>query len=124
MANFSKATVARIGRFLGGDVTARPIPALSDWLGVPRKSIRNWLLPPDDPQYRKMPPIAKRMLALLAYFSMTGQLTKQLLADIQALEATMEDEKAFQVTARRVSRVLAKSSKQSAETAPDQQATA
>jgi hypothetical protein len=66
------------------------------------------MLAPDDPQYRQMPALAKRMLALLAYFSMTGQLTKQLLADIQALEKVMEDEKKYQVTARRVGNVIAK----------------
>jgi hypothetical protein len=115
MSNFSRATLARVGRFLGGEEHARPIAKLSEWSGVSPKSIRNWMLSPDDPQYRQMPPLAKRMLALLAYFSMTGQLTKQRLADIQALEKVMEDEKVFQITGRRISHVLAKANEFSAE---------
>jgi hypothetical protein len=122
MPNFSKATVTRVGRLLGN--SGKPIATLSEWSAVPPKSIRNWMLSSEDPQYRKMPSVAKRMLTLLAYFSMTGQLTKQLLADIKVLEKAMEDEKAFQVTARRVSRVIAKANEEPVEAAPAQDATA
>jgi hypothetical protein len=121
MSNFSKATIARIGRFLGGEQEVRPVANLSEWLGVPRKSIRNWMLPPDDPQHREMSPVAKRMLVLLAYFSMTGQLTKQRLADIQALERAMDDEKTFQTIARHISHVIAKANERAAPSSvPDQ----
>lgn len=107
MANFSKGALLRIGRMLDGGSKRTPLTNLMAWSRVPRKSIYNWTLAPEDPQYRTMPPIAKRMVALLAYFALTGQLTQQRLADIEALEAALENEEGLQKLARRVSRVLA-----------------
>jgi hypothetical protein len=89
--------------------------SLIRWSRIPRKSLYNWALAPDDPQYRTMPPVAKRLLALLGYFALTGQLTKERLADIEALEAAMEDENTFNETARRVSRILGIAKERSAE---------
>jgi len=54
-----------------------------------------------------MPPMAKRFIAVLAYFAISGQLTPQRLGDLEALERALEDEETFQAMARSIGRVLA-----------------
>src|ERR1700730_2961653 len=107
MANFSKATLTRVGRMLGGEDGATPLARLVAWSGIPRKTLYNWTLAADDPQYRRMSPMAKRLVAMLAYFAMCGQLTSQRLGDVETLEAALDDEQTFQKAARLLNRVLA-----------------
>jgi hypothetical protein len=107
MANLTKATLTRVGRMLGGAEGATPLAKLVAWSRIPRKTLYNWTLTADDPQYRTMSPMAKRMVVLLAYFAMCGQLTSQRLNDIEALEAMLDDELTFQKAARRLNRLLA-----------------
>jgi hypothetical protein len=107
MANLSKATLTRVGRMLGGEDGAAPLAKLVSWSRIPRKTLYNWTLLADDPQYRTMSPMAKRLVVVLAYFAMCGQLTSQRLGDIESLEAALDDTQKFQKAARRVSRVLA-----------------
>jgi len=51
--------------------------------------------------------MAKRLVAVLAYFAMCGQLTSQRLGDVETLEAALDDEQTFQKAVRRLNRVLA-----------------
>ena len=108
MANYTKATLARIGRMMNAGEANDPPPlvklAKSGAFG--RKAIYNWSLPEADPQHRKMPRIAKRMIAMLAYFSAAGLLTDKRLEEIMALEATFENEKETNVLLRRMKRLV------------------
>ena len=112
MSNFSKLTLARVGRLLNKD--AKPeaekattdLAKLAEWTGVGRKALYNWTLPPDHAQFRAMSASAKRLIAVLAYFGIVGQLNEQRLKDIEALEAAMADEVQFNKIARRVSLIL------------------
>lgn len=108
-ANFSKATLMRVGRLLNPGEEKGHLAKLAEMSGATRKAIRNWTLPESDPQHRKMPATAKRSIALLAYLSMTGFLNQKRMAEILALESAMEaDQEAFMKAARQVSRVLRK----------------
>jgi hypothetical protein len=112
MANFSRMTLARVGRLLNtdrlpeGSKPAADVAALAEWTGVGRKAIYNWTLPENDAQYRAMPAVAKRVIAMVAYFGMLGQLGEDRLKDIQALEAALEDDVRFARVAERVGAVL------------------
>jgi hypothetical protein len=107
MPNLSKPTLTRVGRMLGAEDGAAPLARLVAWSRIPRKTLYNWTLSDEDPQYRTMPPMAKRLVAILAYFAMSGQLTAQRLRDVEALEVALQDEQTLQKAARRISRVLA-----------------
>jgi hypothetical protein len=107
MPNFSKSSLTRVGRTLGVEDGGAPLARLVAWSRIPRKTLYNWTLSAEDPQYRTMPPMAKRLVAILAYFAMSGQLTPHRLRDIEALEMALEDEQTLQKLARRMSRVLA-----------------
>ena len=106
MANYSKQTLIRVGRLLNGNETSGHLARLAEWTGFGRKAIRNWTQPEDDAQFRVMPPAAKRVVALLAYFGMVGLLNEQRLKDIQALEALLDKEGQFQKITLRFSRIL------------------
>jgi hypothetical protein len=128
MANFSRMTLARIGRLVNHDRSpegSKPpvdIARLAEWSGVGRKAIYNWTLPEDDAQYRAMPPVVKRVFAMIAYFGLLGQLDDQRLKDIQALEAALEDDAQFARLARRVSLVLNAEPPKPVEPAPQEAA--
>ena len=112
MSNFPRQVLVQVGRILQQDGVAgsnKPVDhlaKLSDWTGVGRKALYNWTLPEDHAQYRAMPASTKRLVAMMAYFGMTGQLNDQRLKDIEALEAAMADQAQFAKIARRVSMVL------------------
>ena len=126
MPNYSKATLARIGRLMSAGEAGDPpaLVALAKSGAFGRKAIYNWSLPETDPQHRKMPRIAKRMVAMLAYFSAAGLLNARRLEDIVALEALFEDEKDSAVILRRFKRVIAANTKPAAGKAAPQEAAA
>ncbi len=106
MANYSKQTLLRVGRLLNNNKTSGHLARLAEWTGFGRKAIHNWTQPEGDAQFRVMPPAAKRVVALLAYFGMLGLLNEQRLADIRSLETLLGNEGEFQKIASRFSRVL------------------
>ena len=53
-----------------------------------------------------MPSGAKRIVALLAYFAITGQLTRETMEDVIALEHAMEDEERLADIAAQVSAII------------------
>jgi hypothetical protein len=108
MANYTKATLTRVGRLMStGEANEPPaLVKLAKSGAFGRKAIYNWSLPETDPQHRKMPRIAKRMIAMLAYFSAAGLLTDKRLEEIMALEATFENEKETNVLLRRMKRLI------------------
>ncbi len=113
MANFSKQTLSRVGRLLNfgkkpGEKTPTDMAKLAEWTGVGRKALYNWTLPDDHAQYRAMPPLAKRLVTLLAYFAMTGQLNNARLKDMENLELALNDDVNGQKLIRRVSAILGK----------------
>ncbi len=106
MPNFSRATLLRIGRLLNPGRTGGHLTRLAECAGTTRKTISNWLVDVDDPQYRTMPSGAKRVVAVLAYFAITGQLTRETMEDIVALEQAMEDENRFANISAQVSAII------------------
>jgi hypothetical protein len=106
MPNYSRQTLFRIGRLLNAKGDGAHLQRLAEWGGFSRKSLHNWTLDESDPQHRAMPPSAKRMVALLAYFGMTGMLNEQRMKDILALEALLERDEQVQALLPRVSRLL------------------
>jgi hypothetical protein len=106
VANYSKQTLIRVGRLLNGNETSGHLARLAEWTGFGRKAIHNWTQPEDVAQFRVMPPAAKRVVVLLAYFGMVGLLNEQRLKDIQALEAFLDKEGQFQKITLRFSRIL------------------
>jgi len=53
-----------------------------------------------------MPSGAKRVVTVLAYFALTGQLTRETMEDIVALEQAMEDEDRFADISAQVSAII------------------
>lgn len=108
MPNYSKVTLARIGRLMnsGEPTDPPPLAKLAKSGAFGRKAIYNWSLPETDPQHREMPPIAKRLIAMLAYFSAAGLLNDKRMEEIIALETTFENEKDTNVILRRIKRVI------------------
>jgi len=108
MANYSPKALSRVGRLLNGNEAKGHLARLADCMGVGRKAVHNWTRPEDDAQYRAMPPIAKRSVAILAYFAMTGALTEERMKDIVALQEAMEEsDERFQRIAGRLRRMVA-----------------
>ena len=108
MANFSKAVLVRVGRMLnsGGAEDPAPLAKLAAAGAFGRKAVYNWTVAESDAQHRAMPPLAKRMVATLAYFSAVGLLNDKRLDEIAALEQALEDEAAANAILRRMKRVL------------------
>jgi hypothetical protein len=106
MPNFSRATLIRVGRLLNPGRTGGHLARLAECAGTTRKAISNWIVDPNDPQYRRMPTGAKRVVTLLAYFAMAGQLTRETMEDILALERALEDEDRFANIAAQVSEII------------------
>ena len=106
MANYSKQTLLRVGRLLNNNETSGHLARLAEWTGFGRKAIHNWMQPEGDAQFRAMPPAAKRVVALLAYFGMLGLLNEQRLAEIRSLETLLGNEGEFQKIISRFSRIL------------------
>ena len=108
MANYTKATLSRVGKMMNaGEPTDPPaLVKLAKSGAFGRKAIYNWTLPDSDPQHRRMPRIAKRMVAMLAYFSAAGLLNDKRLEDIMALETTFENEKETAMLLRRMKRTI------------------
>jgi hypothetical protein len=106
MTNYSKQTLLRVGRLLNNNETSGHLARLAEWTGFGRKAIHNWMQPEGDAQFRAMPPAAKRVVALLAYFAMLGLLNEQRLADIRSLETLLGNEGEFQKITSRFSRIL------------------
>lgn len=106
MPNFSRATLLRIGRLLNPGRTGGHLTRLAECAGTTRKTISNWLVDVGDPQYRTMPSGAKRVVTVLAYFALTGQLTRETMEDIVALEQAMEDEDRFVDISAQVSAII------------------
>jgi len=106
MPNFSRATLLRIGRLLNPGRTGGHLARLAECAGTTRKAISNWVVEVDDPQYRTMPSGAKRVVTLLAYFALTGQLTRETMEDIVVLEGALEDEGRFADIAAQVSAII------------------
>ena len=106
VANYSKQTLLRVGRLLNSNETSGDLARLAEWTGFGRKAIHNWTQPEADAQFRVMPPAAKRVVALLAYFGMLGLLNEQRLTDIRSLEALLDSEADFQKITARFSRIL------------------
>ncbi len=108
MPNFSKDTLIRVGRLMstGEESDPPPLRKLANSGAFGRKAIYNWSLPESDPQYRKMPAAAKRMVAMLAYFSAAGLLTDKRMEEIISLETTFENETESHTLLRRLKRVM------------------
>lgn len=106
MPNYTRQTLHRVGRLLSPRGEGSHLQRLAEWGGFSRKSLRNWMLEEGDPQHRAMPPVAKRMVAMLAYFAMIGVLNEQRMRDIMALEAALERDEQIQALLPRVSRLL------------------
>jgi len=101
MPNYSKQTLARIGRLLNPG-KAGHLKKLAEFGGLRRKAMYNWTVAATDPQYREMPDTAKRMVAMLAYFGAAGLLNERRLEEIKALEAALEQEHETQALLRRM----------------------
>ncbi len=80
---------------------------LAECAGTTRKAIRNWSAAPDDPQYRAMSGTAKRVVAVLAYFALTGQLNRERMSAIISLETAMEGEEHFERLADQMTALIA-----------------
>ncbi len=121
MANFSKPTMTRIGRMLNSGEAGEPAPLmkLAQAGAFGRKAIYNWTLAETDPQYRRMPRLAKRMVATLAYFAAAGLLNDKRLEEINALETALESETAANTALRRMKRALAPKGAAAGEEAED-----
>lgn len=119
MANYSKTTLLRIGRLMnsGESGDAPPLVKLAKFGGFGRKALYNWSLPETDPQHRRMPRVAKRMIAVLAYFSAAGLLTDERLDDIVALQNILENETETSALLRGLRRAIGKSGKAAARAA-------
>jgi hypothetical protein len=79
---------------------------LAECAGTTRKALRNWAADADDAQFRTMSGTAKRVIAVLAYFALTGQLTRERMEDIVALERAMEDDTRFDELAATMAELL------------------
>ena len=121
MANFSKPTMTRIGRMLNSGEATDPAPLLklAQAGAFGRKAIYNWTLAETDPQHRRMPRLAKRMVATLAYFAAAGLLNDKRLEEIAALESVLENETAANASLRRMKRALTPKGAASAEEADE-----
>ncbi len=110
MPNFSKATLLRIARQIQTEETADspPLAKLATFGAFGRKAMYNWTLPETDPQHRAMPPIAKRMVAMLAYLSGAGLLNDKRMDEILALQQSFETGTEGAVALRRLNRRTAR----------------
>lgn len=106
MSNFSGSTLLRTGRLLNPGNASGHLARLAECAGTTRKTIRNWSAEPDDPQFRAMSGTAKRAVAVLAYFALSGQLTPERMKDIIALENAMIDDTKFEKIASQISKIL------------------
>jgi hypothetical protein len=106
MTNLSRATLLRVGRLLNPGQSGGHIARLAECAGTTTKAIRNWTVDPNDGQRREMSGTAKRVVALLAYFAMTGQLTRETMEDVISLEQAMEGEDRFAHIATQVSEII------------------
>ena len=101
MPNYSKQTLRRVGRLLNTDNTGH-LRKLAEFSGLRPKTMSNWTVEETDPQHRRMPPSAKRMIAMLAYFGAAGLINEERMKDIKALEAALEEEQDVQKLLRRI----------------------
>lgn len=108
MPNFSGSALLRIGRLLNPGNASGHLTRLSECAGTTRKTIRNWSAEPNDPQFRAMSGTAKRLVAVLAYFALAGQLTAERMNDIIALENAMLDDTEFEKIASKISKIIAR----------------
>ncbi|WP_148360992.1 hypothetical protein [Acidiphilium multivorum] len=106
MSNFSRSTLLRVGRLLNPGKASGHLARLAECAGTTRKTIRNWSAETSDPQFRAMSGTAKRAVAVLAYFALTGQLTRERMEDVITLEQAMEDDRRFERLAARITQLL------------------
>ena len=102
MPNYSRQTLTRIGRLLNTGNTGH-LRKLAEFAGLRPRAMSNWTVKETDPQYRKMPPSAKRAVAMLAYFGAAGLINEERMKDIVALEAALEEEQEVQEILRNIS---------------------
>ncbi len=106
MPNFPEAALVRVGQLLNPGRPTGHLARLAECAGTTRKAIQNWSAEPDEKQFRAMSGTAKRCIALLAYFAMTGKLTREVMEDVIALQEALEDEARFADIAARVSQII------------------
>ena len=108
LANFSEATLLRVGRLLNPGKSGGHLTRLAHCMGTTRKNIRNWSAEPEDSQFRAMSGTAKRVVSVLAYFAVAGQLSEERMAEIIALEEAMSNDERFERLTAQITKLIEK----------------
>lgn len=106
MGNYSEATLLRVGRLLNPSKSGGHLTRLAECMGTTRKNVRNWTAGSEDAQHRTMSGTAKRLVAVLAYYALIGQLSDERMTEIIALESAMEAESRFEALAAHMAKLL------------------
>lgn len=85
-----RAAIRRIATRVNGGVVRGSSAALARLMGVPTKTVRVWMLDPDDPSRRNMSKTAVRLLAVLLLLDAAGMLDDKFLGAIASMEKMLK----------------------------------